>query len=360
MTFREKYDGIIVEIENMVKERKQQREISEIICAKNIIPSYTLGDVFQFITGEGFISYIKKRRMIAALKYKVDNDKTLEATVEEFDYSDVPTFSKLCKRLFNLSPSEISEEFLSSMVPLKLEEILKEQNNMEVQNIPVDNNTYFFGVPQEDYNKIKKAMELNSLYQFTDSQANLAYSLSEESGSSLEAAFEFLDELMIQEEPIYNLIGDLTITDEERQQFFLCVNYDMSRNESMREIRVLRQNGIKDIRRLSDEFWGIYLGPVNQQEVFEINDIIALSKKINQKKMSAEECNDFLMWAINCGYDIVDIIEDFEILEKKRKKEVAELSAPFSMADVLMEINECERASIWELDEEEYYSKYEL
>ena len=135
---------------------------------------------------------------MAAYKYLIsDKNPEILRAVEIADYSDQPSFTKAFKRFFALTPKEA--------ISLKDHTLIKKPLCWEMLSSDFASESYvkekklqekaIFGVSEDCFNKISKALDLGAFYGFSTMFSNYAFEIAEKTGHTLEEAFEYVDSL---------------------------------------------------------------------------------------------------------------------------------------------------------------------
>lgn len=97
MNFESKFDSIMDYIEEHIEQKPN--ETVRIIAKEFGMTTRTLSEGFQFVTDISLSGYIRLRRVIRALKYKLAEGCALDAAAAHFGFPDQPTLSKACREL---------------------------------------------------------------------------------------------------------------------------------------------------------------------------------------------------------------------------------------------------------------------
>ena len=312
MNFKERYDEIIKEIEDAVKANEKQ--ITEMLSKKYGIHTRMIADAFQFISGVTLSQYIKQRRIINAINYKFEHSCSLEVAAAKYGFPDSATLSKACKSFLGISPSQISRQELARKHPLTIDALLSMEECMHIAKANCGNDSSkLFGIDREQFATIKDVLEINAIYGLPDEDAELAYELSVKHHVSLPRAFEFVEDMLLQEEngtmyakndsAYFNEIADL------------CFRRNMSISESIEEIERLYSIGVVNVSSLTDGFLEVYFSKANESFGFDaetINDIVAEMEEAN---IPTSEFDDLISSADFFGGDISEAILNYSSVE---------------------------------------------
>lgn len=203
MTAEEKYNAIIETIENSVSDEDNldsPAKIAEAASANSGTTVRDLGSIFNFLTGQSLISYIKERQMMQACREIIESP-SYSCTMAMFwtSLGDQPTFIKAFKRCFGITPTEAFKQKDSSLLRppltwdrLSLPKALAE--NAEEDAMPQEK---IFGLDAEHYRAAMEATDYQMLYGFSQAQSEAAFALYEyfkNQDVKLKDCFEFVDD----------------------------------------------------------------------------------------------------------------------------------------------------------------------
>lgn len=140
--------------------------------------------------------YIRSRRIIHALHYKLDNDSSIEETAFDCGYPDQPTFSKACKQVLGHSPSSVSKEILSKHLPLTLDNILKGTDQLMHTNTQTFADPEVLDVSDKQLASIFNLFETNELYGFHPHTLVVIHTLSQRYNCASEDVFDLMEDLV--------------------------------------------------------------------------------------------------------------------------------------------------------------------
>ena len=102
-----KYGWLIVEAQNIVKERYMEADISlDEVCAVLGVSNSYFSSVFKKEAGKSFISYLTDYRMDIAAEMILNTDEKSYTIAEKVGYLDANYFSYVFKKKFGVSPSK--------------------------------------------------------------------------------------------------------------------------------------------------------------------------------------------------------------------------------------------------------------
>lgn len=199
MTLQEKYDRIIGLIEEFVE--FGEPDIPEAVSREMGLNLRLLGDAFQFITDMTIIQFIRKRKLVHALSARMEQGLSVEQVVAQSGFSDAAAFSKACKKVFDLSPSQITEAVLSQHPPLTFDWITSVKAGELSENdilIAEKKQNTICGITAEQFAEVKHVLEIGALYGLTDEEAEEVYRLSQACKITTAQAAEFYEDFKLQ------------------------------------------------------------------------------------------------------------------------------------------------------------------
>ena len=191
MNFKEKFDELILFIENNI--RKNNTDIL-VLVKDNFAygdPSY-LAHAFDYITGMRLKEYINRRKLIHIFKYKKDNDCTIEFAASKFDYSSETNYMRDFKKHFNTTVSKMTaEEFEIAFTPLYIKTILEMEGKNAMTRTLTIPEPKIFDLPVYQLSKIREAISLMEFYNLEPEEAEVAYQLTKNTSLNVESIFGF-------------------------------------------------------------------------------------------------------------------------------------------------------------------------
>lgn len=203
MTGREKIDRITASIESKVKKVKSASEIAEEVARESGINERDLSKMFTFMTDKTLIGYIKERKINAACEYLVENEGNNSKATKQYAISlsglgDQSALIKKFRDIYSLTLQEICDKKDSSLLSKRMSST--DFFNTETQESTTKNtgtvitNETVFGLTRKKYEEVKKAFELQELYDFDELQSETAYYIYKTYDIPLKDAFRFVDE----------------------------------------------------------------------------------------------------------------------------------------------------------------------
>ena len=285
-----------------------------------------LGDAFQFITDMTLIKYIRQRRLVRALRNKLEQNLSVEDIAEDSLFCDAAAFTKACKNEFNLTPSQITQDVLAQYPPLHFSRVVSGINAVQMENdtLTVPNNTNQ-GVSSEQFADIKRVLEISAIYGFDDDDAEFVYRLATDFHMTIEDAADYCEWSRIEDK------------------------YDVFSSEMQQAFDEIRGNGHKHLNELPKSFFDVYFSEENDKHGWFVPYICEIAEALDENGMCADDLSDIVMHADTYGVDIVEAIENFEEYEKDWNDMVYDAMTNGIPED---DTGGFGYRSIWEFDEE--------
>lgn len=261
MTLQEKYDRIIGLIEEFIE--FGEPDIPEAVSREMGLNLRLLGDAFQFITDMTIIQYIRKRKLVHALSARMEQGLSIEQVVAQSGFSDAAAFSKACKKVFDLSPSQITEAVLSQHPPLTFDRITFVKAGEPMENdtlIAEKKQETICGITAEQFAEVKHVFEIGALYGLTDQEAEEVYRLSQACKTTTAQTAEFYEDFKLQIEN-GSFFGECDLSEMAE----LACKYDLSFTEAQIIMGELEHNGYWSIHELPAGFFDIYFCEENDR-----------------------------------------------------------------------------------------------
>lgn len=324
MVFQERYDEIIDCIEYYVGMGEQ--DIPQALAKETGLNLRLLGDAFQFITDMTLIKYIRQRRLVRALRNKLEQNLSVEDIAEDSLFCDAAAFTKACKNEFNLTPSQITQDVLAQYPPLHFSRVVSGINAVQMENdtLTVPNNTNQ-GVSSEQFADIKRVLEISAIYGFDDDDAEFVYRLATDFHMTIEDAADYCEWSRIEDK------------------------YDVFSSEMQQAFDEIRGNGHKHLNELPKSFFDVYFSEENDKHGWFVPYICEIAEALDENGMCADDLSDIVMHADTYGVDIVEAIENFEEYEKDWNDMVYDAMTNGIPED---DTGGFGYRSIWEFDEE--------
>lgn len=201
MNAKDRYNEIIAEIEKgACDENIRTDEIVRYISKKFGYDMRELNSLFSFMTGDTMLAYIKGRKLMAAYRLIITSDKsskeTMPLAVSVSGYNDQSAFCHKFSDYFKMKPTEAYKLKDTSLVtnPQMWDDISFDCTFPDLKEDEMKSKTKF-GLPQEIFDKIIEAYELENLYSFSPMFSQIAFELSEELSLPLTITFSFADKI---------------------------------------------------------------------------------------------------------------------------------------------------------------------
>lgn len=290
MAFQERYDEIIDCIEYYVGIGEQ--EIPQVLAKETGLNLRLLGDAFQFITDMTLIKYIRQRRLIRALKNKMEQNLSVEDIASDTLFCDAAAFTKACKNEFNLTPSQITENVLAQYPPLHFSRVASGSNAVQMENetLTVPNNTNQ-SLTSEQFADVKRVLEISAIYGFDDDDAEFVYRLATDFNMTIEDAADYCEWSRIEDK------------------------FDVFSSEMQQALDEIRGNGYKHLHELPKCFFDVYFSEENDKHGWFVPYICEIAEALDRCGMCADDLTDIALHADTYDVDIVEAIENFEEYE---------------------------------------------
>ena len=316
MTLQEKYDRIIELIEEFVE--FGEPDIPEAVSREMGLNLRLLGDAFQFITDMTIIQYIRKRKLVRALSARMEQGLSVEQVVAQSGFSDAAAFSKACKKVFDLSPSQITEAVLSQHPPLTFDRITSVKAGEPMENdtlIAKKKQNTICGITAEQFAEVKHVLEIGALYGLTDEEAEEVYRLSQACKITTAQAAEFYEDFKLQIEN-GSFLGEYDLSEMAE----LACKYDLSFTEAQIIMGELEHNGYWSIHELPAGFFDIYFCEENDRRGWTVPYICEIAEAMDDNGVPFSKFDDAVQYAEMFGTDIVEAIENFREYDKDWNK----------------------------------------
>ena len=345
MTLQEKYDRIIGLIEEFVEFGEQ--DIPDAVSREMGLNLRLLGDAFLFITDVTIVQYIRKRKLVHALSARIEQGLSVEQVVTQSGFSDAAAFSKACKKVFNLSPSQINKTVLSQHPPLTFDRITSVKAVELSENdilIAEKKQATICGITAEQFAEVKHVLEIGALYGLTDQEAEEVYRLSQACKITTAQAAEFYEDFKLQMEN-GSFFGEYDLFEMAE----LACMYDLSFTEAQIIMGELEHNGYWSIHELPAGFFEIYFCDENDRQGWTVPYICEIAEAMDDNGLPFSEFDNVIFYADMFGTDIVDTIENFQEYHESWDKDVSKALTSGIPED---DTGGFGYRSIWELPEE--------
>ena len=170
MNAANKFNQTITLIENMASDPDSNaREIGSAVASECGLQLRDMSTVFSYLLDRTLYSYIMERKLMQACRFLIENEKRdIGRAVAIGGYADQPSFTKAFKRQFGITPMEavkvkdpsiikepVTWDLLSDNIP---SHDFPDHEHMEIEKKMI------FGVSEDAFNSISKAIELEAFY----------------------------------------------------------------------------------------------------------------------------------------------------------------------------------------------------
>lgn len=308
MNFKQRFDDIITYIEDNIK--KDKKSIMDGVRKRY---SSKINFVFEFMTDTSLNEYITRRKLIKILEYKKDTQCSLEAAVEEFDYSQDSNYMKTFKKIFGTTVKGMTDEMYEYERMPKYTDVLLSRNADEVsEEAKMMMEHKVFDLPIPKVKSLKYIFELSDFYGFEEDDADLAYRLSEYLDDDLDDIFRFVFDYR----EYKAWMKKVHITEDDMNLAVIYLRANVTIREAVQIMNDLKKNAlieIEDYRKIPVEFWTLY----NDSSLRIDIEISELWDKYSQLKKRNYKYNDIVAILNDIAFadDIDDAIElyDFDI-----------------------------------------------
>lgn len=309
MNFKEKYDNIIDYIEKNIKLSKK-----EII--KGVVNEFAMGNkmllinAFQFIADISMSEYIKRRQLLYILEYKINHKCSIEQAAFDYGYSNAQNYIRDFKSSFGVTPKQMTDKAIKNEKPLYIETIVMRKDvEYELTNILKKDEKKVFGLPSSQLSNIRKAMEFQALFGWTDEEADFAYQLSERINLDLEDVYYFIDDYLSHEDWVKKRYKEVKIENLAE----ICIRLGKSVCAGLEialdiDSSYSYSREFKEYKDIPKEFWELMsnLDDLNVLFDFEQFPSLALSiiVKMQKEGISLNEVKDV--------FEFIDMYEDID------------------------------------------------
>lgn len=311
MTLQEKFDRMIGYIEEFVA--CGEPNIPEALVKETGTNVRLLADAFQFMTDMTMIQYIRKRKLVHALTIRIEQGLSIEQVVEKSGFSDAAAFSKACKNVFGLSPSQITEAVLKQHPPLTFARITTGRTGEALENdtvITEKRQETICGITPEQFAEVKQVLELAALYGLTDEEAEQVYRLSRNCKITTAQAAEFYEDFKLQVEN-----GSCYLGRDLFEMAELSCKYNLSFSETQSVMEELEHAGYWSIHDLPEYFFDIYFCKENDRHGWDVEYICEIAEAMKANGLTFSQFDDVIFQADMNGTDLVDAAENFQEYE---------------------------------------------
>lgn len=308
MLLQERFDNITACIEMLIF--SEETDIANALSRETGMNLRLLGDAFQFMTEITLIKYIRQRRMVHALKHRVEKNLSVEQIAAEAGFSDAAAFSKACKNEFDYSPSQITGTILSKYPPLSFAMVSSGNSRTALGNdahIRAKESQTICGISAEQFAEVKQILELSAVYGLNDAEAEFVYQLSQHCGITIAQAAEFYEDFTLQIEN-ESYCGGMNLF----EMATVSCQCDLSFSETQLLFREIKAAGYESIQDLPDGFFEIYFCEENNRFGWSVYEVCAILKAMDKHGIPLEMIDDAIFYEDTYDVDILDVLENFD------------------------------------------------
>lgn len=203
MSSKEKYDELILSIENMAcNPFTTASEIAALIIKESGFSLRDLNVIMAFMTDHSLLEYIKERKIMAACEYMLKNrEKDMEEAIAISGLSDTSSFHRKFKKTFGITPGEALEKDCNTLLrPPEIWDNVAETEK-EGKRKPQTKSEYakkdtVFDISEEQYRTILEAHELSVLYDLDLILSDQAFQFAKKHKYPLNQSFRYFSEIV--------------------------------------------------------------------------------------------------------------------------------------------------------------------
>lgn len=203
MNAQQKYEAIINTIETTLENHPYitTRDLADSI-AKSIGMNYRdTNTVFTFLTNSSLQDYIRERKFMTAYRELLEQrDQRMDNAAELAGYDNPSSFGKEFRKRFHMTPTQAHERKDVTMLTAPLTwQGISTQKTTQATNVvkPLSIPATRFGLDPEHFDRIMQARDLQALYEFNETQSEVAFEIADQYRLPLKEAFEFVDDYCI-------------------------------------------------------------------------------------------------------------------------------------------------------------------
>lgn len=257
MTAKDKYNGIIQEIEVSINSQLRERpgDIAERFAQQQGCSPRDLSAAFTFLTGQPLIAYIRQRQLMAAYQCILESPSyDFNKAIVFTNCAEQSAFNKSFKQCFQITPKQAFRDKDRSLLrPAMTWEVISEmetafESTEEVKAVKEDT---IFGIEKEKVAKLTAALDCQAMYGFNQTQSEAAYELAERLGAPMKDCFEFVDDYCIQ--GLIDRDGDSVVIDDAKMKekilaaeplARICLSFNLSVSQGLDTLTEFASIGI--------------------------------------------------------------------------------------------------------------------
>ena len=223
MKVKEKFEKLISEIEDLANRHEylKPKNIGYKVASSSGIVFRDLNSIFTYLTGVSLNDYIKERQIMAAYTTIVSMPIfDIEVAISVSGYDNQSSLGKKFKERFGITPTEAFREKDFSRISEQITwDMISNGVNLFDNKIKASkpDQKERFGIPAKEYLLITEAANLQVLYEFDDTQSNIAYIIAKDYKVSLRQAFDFVDDYCVY---LDYISGQSNANEEEMTEVF--------------------------------------------------------------------------------------------------------------------------------------------
>lgn len=198
MKKQDMFNDIFEYIETQVSKNTDTRQLVESVARKMGMRARDADAIFSFFTSWHLNPYIKRRKMMAAYRAIINQEKfSVDAILEIAEFDNQNSFGKKFKETFSMTPMEAfkAKDFSLYEPALSWETALMSEYSPDA-DMPMFSTR--FGIPEKQYKLIQEAQNEQVEYGFTSEEAEYAFELyNRYQLEELDIAFDFVARVKI-------------------------------------------------------------------------------------------------------------------------------------------------------------------
>ena len=289
MEAKQKFETIVQEIENLIREDAfiEDKEVSKMAFefVNEVIDERSRNNIFKFLMDKTVIQYISERRMMISYQ-KLLSDEDIHKTYQEaIDISGTGTaqaFSTKFKKMFGVSPKEAFEinDGMKYKARPSWDSLTENGVDMKMENRKIIVEAFDKSNYMQDYER-----NLKEFYGFDDKKYCLVSNLWLDGKKMKRQYFQYVADYFYKKKSTdrYNRSkSDLEDKTVQYLYFEKELNFDQI-------FRILLLKYLGFIKRPIDEYDEDYLHICSEYEVYSVDKLVTLEKKINYYKKMRNE-----------------------------------------------------------------------
>ena len=320
MTAKEKFNSMSAKIEELAKSKDylKPREIGMEIANHAVIGYRDLNTVFTYLTGISLLDYIRERQIMAAYKTIISMpifDVEIAISVSGLDNQS--SFGKRFKERFGITPKEAfnlkDESKLAEQITW---DIISNGNNLfEAETKEQTYSPKKFGLPEEEYQRIQQAADLQLLFELDDIQSEVAFTIAKQEKADIKKVFGFVADYCVfldydikRQETTYEILLNIFNAFPELRFVYLYVIDEIGTAiDLVGEIKVLGYNPMS----FSPDFLKMYV----EEDSMDFKEFLSLAKKYEEVRGGIDSYFSEFIIKIRYGMDFDEAIREEDYME---------------------------------------------